>query len=136
MNTKVKKKQIIVSVIVILIAISSLLGYKSFIKYKNKQEGVKEYNLIIRDDKNTYKKEYKFTTKQDVLGKALDEQNIIKTDNNELSRLVTEVDKIKADSTKQEWWNLKVNGENSLTGIDDTYIKDKDKVEFVLTVGW
>ena len=42
----------------------------------------------------------------------------------------------KADSSKQEWWNLKVNDENSVTGVDDTIINDGDKIEFILTTGW
>ncbi|MBW6411382.1 DUF4430 domain-containing protein [Clostridium weizhouense] len=136
MKTQIKNKTILTSVIVVLIAVLSLVGYKSFFKSLNKQEGNKQYTLIVRDYEDTYNKEYNFNTDKELLGEALDEKNIIESDNSGASRFVTTVDGIKADASKEEWWNLKINGENSQTGIDNTYIKNKDKVEFVLTKGW
>ncbi len=52
------------------------------------------------------------------------------------TRFITGVDGLNADANKQEWWNLKINGKDSQTGIDDTAIKDGDKIELILTIGW
>ena len=96
----------------------------------------KEYTFIVRDTDNTFNNEYKFETDESSLGKDLDNRGIIETDDSGTTRFVTAVDGKKADSSKQEWWNLKVNGENSVTGVDDTIINNGDKIEFVLTTGW
>lgn len=130
-----KNKKIIVSLIIIVIAIFGLVGYKAFINSKQIQ-GQKEYILIVRDTDNTFKDEFNFKTEEGSLGKDLDNRNLIETDNSGASRFVTGVNGKKADASKQEWWNLKVNGENSQTGVDDTPINNGDTIEFILTTGW
>ncbi|HCW53284.1 MAG TPA: hypothetical protein DG753_06015 [Clostridium sp.] len=132
-----KNKKVIVSLIVIILGIAALLGYKNIVNRKmNEANGTKEYTFIIRDTDNTFNNEYKFETDESSLGKDLDNRGIIETDDSGTTRFVTAVDGKKADSSKQEWWNLKVNGENSVTGVDDTIINNGDKIEFVLTTGW
>ncbi len=61
---------------------------------------------------------------------------IIVADTSQATRFITGVDGLNADANKQEWWNLKINGKDSQTGIDDTAIKDGDKIELILTIGW
>jgi len=130
-----KNKKIIVSLIVIVIAIFGMVGYRAFINSKQIQ-GEKEYTLIVRDTDSTFKDEFNFKTEEGSLGKDLDNRNLIETDNSGASRFVTGVNGKNADASKKEWWNLKVNGENSQTGVDDTPINDGDKIEFILTTGW
>lgn len=130
-------KKIIVSLIVVILGLAALLGYKSIANIKmNKAKGLKEYTFIVRDTDNTFNDEYKFTTEESSLGKDLDNRGIIETDDSGTMRFVTAVDGKKADSAKQEWWNLKVNGQDSNTGVDETVINDGDKIEFILTTGW
>ncbi|NME83947.1 DUF4430 domain-containing protein [Clostridium sp. SM-530-WT-3G] len=132
-----KNKKVIVSLIVIVLGIAALLGYRNVVNRKmNEANGTKEYTFIVRDTDNTFNNEYKFETDESSLGKDLDNRGIIETDDSGTTRFVTAVDGKKADSSKQEWWNLKVNGENSVTGVDDTIINNGDKIEFVLTTGW
>lgn len=134
-NLNDKNKKIIVSIIVLVLGIAALIGYKS-IRLNNNVEGTKEYTLIVRDTNNSFNEEFDFKTDETYLGKDLDNRNIIKTDDSGASRFVTGVNNIDADSSKQEWWNLKINGEDSMTGVDDTTINDGDKIEFILTTGW
>lgn len=130
-------KKIIVSLVVIILGVAALLGYKGMVnKNLNDAKGLKEYTFIVRDTDNTFYDEYKFTTEESSLGKDLDNRGVIETDDSGATRFVTAVDGKKADSSKQEWWNLKVNGENSNTGVDETVINNGDKIEFVLTTGW
>lgn len=136
-KTLLNNKKIIVSIIVVLLGLAALLGYKNIINKKmDASKGAKEYILVVRDVDNTFNNEYKFKTDESSLGKDLDNRGIIETDDSGATRFVTAVDGKKADSSKQEWWNLKVNDENSTTGVDDTVINDGDKIEFVLTTGW
>lgn len=136
-KTSFNNKKIIVSIIVVLLGLAALLGYKSIVnKNMNEAKGLKEYTFIVRDTDNTFNNEYKFKTDESSLGKDLDNRGLIETDDSGATRFVTAVDGKKADSSKQEWWNLKVNNENSTTGVDDTIINDGDKIEFVLTTGW
>ena len=129
------KKSIIVSLLVIFLAVAALFGYKTYIN-SQKVEGRKEYTLVVRDVDNTFNKEYKFNTEETSLGKDLEERGLIVIDKSGSMPFVTGVDGIDADSSKQEWWNLKVNGENSNVNVNDTAINNGDKVEFVLTTGW
>lgn len=136
-KTFFSNKKVIVSLIVIILGIAALLGYRSVAnRNMNQAKGMKEYTFIVRDTDNTFNNEYKFETEESSLGKDLDSRGIIETDDSGPTRFVTAVDGKKADSSKQEWWNLKVNDENSVTGVDDTIINDGDKIEFILTTGW
>lgn len=132
----IKNKKILVSLLVIIIAAVGLLSYRT-ISLKSKQiVGIKEYTLVIRDSDNTFKKEYKYETEETSLGKELDNRKLIKTDDSGASRFVTSVDNKTADASKKEWWNIKVNGEDSQTGVDEIMIHSGDKFEFILTTGW
>ena len=82
------------------------------------------------------RQEFDVTTKEKSLGEDLDKRKLIESENGSYGRFVTEVNGRKADESKQEWWNLVVNGESSSTGIDDVMINDGDTVEFILTTGW
>lgn len=129
------KKSIIVSILVIFLAVAALFGYKAYIN-SQKVEGIKEYTFVVRDVNNTFNKEYKFNTEETSLGKDLENRGLIAIDKSGSMPFVTGVDGIDADSSKQEWWNLKVNGENSNVNVNDTVINNGDKVEFILTTGW
>ncbi|MBE6063470.1 MAG: DUF4430 domain-containing protein [Clostridium butyricum] len=136
-KTIFNNKKLIASVIVVILGIVALLGYKSVVSTNINELNVeKEYTFIVRDVDNTFNNEYKFKTEESFLGKALANRGIIETDNRGTTRFVTAINGKKADSSKQEWWNLKINGENSTTGIDDTVINNGDRIEFVFTTGW
>lgn len=132
---KKNMKAIIISLIVIVIAIGGFFIYKNF-KSEQRVEGDKTIEVTVISEKDNYTKTYTHSTNEAILGKALDEMGIIVADTSQSSRFITGVNGLTADASKQEWWNLKVNGENSQTGIDDTAIRDGDKIELILTVGW
>lgn len=129
------KNTIIASLIVIILAIAGFFGYKAYINSKS-VEGTKEYTVIVRDTNNTFNNEYKFKTDETSLGKDLSDRNLITTEQSSGMTFVTGVDGREADQSKQEWWNLKINGEDSMVNVDDVMIVNGDKVEFVLTTGW
>lgn len=130
-----KKNTILVSLLVIIIAIAGMFGYRAYINSK-KVEGMKEYTFIVRDTDNSFNDEYKFKTEETSLGKDLEERGLIAVEESGGMKFVTAVNGKEADSSKQEWWNLKINGEDSNVGAYDVMILNGDKVEFVLTTGW
>ncbi|MFR1709256.1 MAG: DUF4430 domain-containing protein [Clostridium sp.] len=132
---KKNMKAMIISLIVIVIAIGGFFIYKNF-NSKQRIEGDKTIEVTVISEKDNYTKTYTHSTNEETLGKALDEMGIIVADTSQATRFLTGVDGLTADGSKQEWWNLKVNGKDSQTGIDDTAIRDGDKIELVLTVGW
>ncbi|CAI3613487.1 Conserved hypothetical protein [Clostridium neonatale] len=134
-NTILKNKKFIVSIIVLLIAVFGFAGYKFYINSKA-VDGIKEYKIIVTDSDKTFSEEFDVTTKEKSLGEDLDKRKLIESENGSYGRFVTEVNGRKADESKQECWNLVVNGESSSTGIDDVMINDGDTVEFILTTGW
>ncbi len=128
-------KTIIISLIVLVIAVCGFFLYKNLNEGKT-TTGNKNIEVTVIGAKENYQKTHKHTTNAKTLGKALDEMGIIKADTSKATRFLTGVDGITADGNGQEWWNLKVNGTDSQTGIDDTPINDGDKIVLTLTTGW
>lgn len=129
------KKVIITSVVVLLIAIIGVFSYNTFLKEKP-VEGSKKITVNVINAEANYKKEHVYTTEADSLGDALDAEGLIEYDKSEMGRFVHTIDNIKADSDKQQWWSVVVNGKDAETGIDDIMIKDGDNIELVLKTGW
>ncbi|MEG1254936.1 DUF4430 domain-containing protein [Clostridium sp.] len=132
---KKNMKSIIISLIVIVIALSGVWLYKSY-NSKNMVKGNKNIEVTVKSERDNHEKTHKHSTDAETLGLALDEMGIVEVDESQSSRFVIAADGLQVDANKQEWWNLKINGENSQTGIDDTPIKDGDKIELILTIGW
>lgn len=129
------KKTIIVSIIVLLICVVGIFSYNNLLKEKT-VEGSKKISVTVNDEATNYSKEHVFTTDTGTLGDALDSQGLIMYDKSQGARFIQTVDNIKADSEKQQWWNITVNGENAQVGVDDIVIKDGDKFELILKNGW
>ena len=59
-KTLLNNKKIIVSIIVVLLGLAALLGYKNIINKKmDASKGAKEYILVVRDVDNTFNNELK-----------------------------------------------------------------------------
>lgn len=129
------KKVIITSVVILLIAVLGIFSYNTFFKEKP-VEGSKRITVNVINEEADYKKEYVYTTEANSLGDALDAEGLIGYDKSEMGRFVHTIDNIKADSDKQQWWNIVVNEKAAETGIDDIMIKDGDNIELVLKTGW
>ncbi|MEG0307189.1 MAG: DUF4430 domain-containing protein [Clostridium sp.] len=134
---KKNMKILIISALVIIIALGGLFIYKKY-NSKNMVKGNKNIEVTVKSEKDNYEKIHTHSTNVETLGAALDEMEIVDVDTSQVSRFIIAADGLKVDEnkSKQEWWNLKINGEDSQTGIDDTPIKDGDKIEIILTIGW
>ena len=82
------------------------------------------------------KKTHEIKTNANNLGDALVENNIVKGEKSQYGLFITEVDGVKADDSKQQWWMLTKNGEMTPTGADTTPIANGDKFELTLKTGY
>ncbi len=135
MKKSIFDKKIIVSLLVLIIAVCGIFGYKAYVN-SNAVYGMKEYTLIVTDTENSFNEKFELKTTESSLGDDLDKQGLIQYKKDSYGRFVTGVNGRKADDSKQQWWNLIINGESSQRGIDDVMINDKDEVKLVLTTGW
>ncbi|MEG1650542.1 MAG: DUF4430 domain-containing protein [Oscillospiraceae bacterium] len=89
---------------------------------------------VTHNDKSV--KVFEIDTDAEFLGSALVDEKLVSGEQGEFGLWVKTVDGYTADDAKQEWWSFMLNGEFLNTGIDQTPIKDSDKVDIILTVGF
>lgn len=99
------------------------------------QVAMKNISVVVVD-KNNEKKEFNIKTRDKYLRGALDQEKLIKGEKGDYGLMVTTVDGYTADSSKQEWWCFIQNGKSCEKGVDQTEIKDGDKIEIQLKVGY
>ncbi len=83
-----------------------------------------------------YSETHSFETDSKYLGDALLKNGLIKGENGQYGIFITEVAGILADSSKEEWWCLLINGESARVGISSVIIDENDKYELVLKKGF
>lgn len=89
--------------------------------------------VVVPDQES---KEYRINTDEEYLRGALEQEKLIEGTESEYGLLVTIVDGIKADDSKQEWWCFTKDGGQLNTGVDSTPIQDGDHFEVTLTEGY
>lgn len=80
--------------------------------------------------------DFHYTTSAETLRAALEENGLIKGEESQYGLFVTEVNGIRADESKEEWWCFTQGGEQLLTGVDSTAIHDGDHFEITLKTGY
>lgn len=130
-----KNRTILISIIVFITAVCGITLNRAYIN-KQAVSGMKEYILIVTDTNNSFNEKIKIKTKENSLGKDLDQRGIIESSSSSYGRFITEVNGRKADESKKQWWNIVVNGKSSNKGIDNVMISDKDEYKLILTTGW
>lgn len=99
------------------------------------QEGGKALEVtVVHGDESS--KDFSFSTDAENLRTALEEQKLIEGTESEYGLFVTTVDGETADDTQQQWWCFSKDGEDLMTGVDDTMIADGEHYEITLKTGW
>lgn len=99
------------------------------------QEGGKALEVtVVHGDESS--KDFSFSTDADNLRTALEEQKLIEGTESEYGLFVTTVDGETADDAQQQWWCFSKDGEDLMTGVDDTMIADGEHYEITLKTGW
>lgn len=133
MNKKTKRI-VIISAIILIVLIAAFVLIRSL----NKPAGIAGAKTItvtvVYADETS--KDFTIDTDAEFLRGALEEQNLVQGTESQLGLYITAVDGVAANEANQEWWRLSQNGEDLITGIDETPIADGDSFTLTLTVGW
>lgn len=130
--SKMKKNGVALLVLALMVAVA-LLCWKSFAP--EAVEGEKTITVtVIHGDGS--EKNFTIATDSENLRGALEQEDLVQGDESEYGLFVTTVDGETVDSTEEQWWCFQKDGENLMTGIDDTMIADGESYAAVFTVGY
>ena len=132
MNKKTRNIIIAVALLLVLV-IGAVLIWNA--NKPDAQEGGKALVVtVVHGDESS--KDFSFTTDAEKLRTALEEQELIEGTEREYGLYVTKVDGEEADESQQQWWCFSKDGEDLMTGVDDTMIADGDHYDITLKTGW
>ena len=132
MNKKTRNIIIAVALLLVLV-IGAVLIWNA--NKPDAQEGGKALVVtVVHGDESS--KDFSFTTDAENLRTALEEQQLIEGTESEYGLYVTKVDGEEADESQQQWWCFSKDGEDLMTGVDDTMIADGDHYDITLKTGW
>lgn len=128
-----KKKNILI--VAILVAVVILLAAVWMIFRPQGVAGEKQLGISVVDaEGNT--EEFSFSTSQEFLRGALEEQGLVQGEESQYGLYVTTVNGLTADESQQQWWCFTKGGEDVMTGVDSTPIADGDHFEITLKTGY
>lgn len=129
-----KTRNIIIAVALLLVlAIGAFLIWNA--NKPEAQEGGKALVVtVVHGDESS--KDFSFSTDAENLRGALEEQKLIEGTESEYGLYVTKVDGEEADEAQEQWWCFSKDGEDLMTGVDDTMIADGEHYEITLKTGW
>ena len=132
MNKKTRNIIIAVALLLVLV-IGAVLIWNA--NKPDAQEGGKALVVtVVHGDESS--KDFSFTTDAENLRTALEEQELIEGTESEYGLYVTKVDGEEADESQQQWWCFSKDGEDLMTGVEDTMIADGDHYDITLKTGW
>ncbi|SES70923.1 DUF4430 domain-containing protein [[Clostridium] polysaccharolyticum] len=132
------KWELAVSAALLAAAILAAILVGGNFKQKGNVSGQSSFQVQVQivNDAESYNKNYKFKTKEKTLGDLLVKEDLITYKDSEYGKFITAADGMEADESKEQWWNVEVNGEASQTGIDGIQIKDGDKYTLTMMTGY
>lgn len=132
---KAQNKKLLIGLVALIAVVAVMAGCWLAFGPKAGPAGDKEIGVTVVYADQT-QDEFTIDTDAEYLRGALEQEKLIAGDESEYGLFVTEVNGVKADDTKEEWWCFTQNGEALMTGVDSTPIADGDHFEITLTVGY
>ncbi|MDR1130989.1 MAG: DUF4430 domain-containing protein [Oscillospiraceae bacterium] len=127
-------KKGVVAIAALLLAAAALLAAYLLLRQKP-AEGAKAIQLeVVLVDGSS--ETHALKTDALYLREVLEENGLVSGDESAFGLFVTTVDGVTADDGNQEWWCFTKDGEQLMTGVDDTPVADGDHFEATLTVGY
>ena len=130
--TQKKKNGILVLVAVLAVV---LMGSVWFVMRPQGTAGEKNICITVVDAEGN-SQNFEFSTSQEFLRGALEEQQLVEGEESEYGLFVKTVNGVTADDAKQQWWCFTKGGQELLTGVDDTPVADGDRFEATLKTGY
>ena len=132
---KSQTKKLLIGLVALIAVVAVMAGCWLAFGPKAGPAGAKEIGVTVVYADQT-QDEFTIDTDAEYLRGALEQENLIAGDESEYGLFVTEVNGVKADDAKEEWWCFTQDGEALMTGVDSTPIADGDHFEITLTVGY
>ena len=129
-----KQKLSIIMIFAAIIAIAA--GIAVFLNIRETQEGNKSFQVEIISERDNYHKKSKEKSDLLYLGEYLRVMEGCEYEESEFVIFITGFHGMKQDLDQQIWWNLAVNGENALVGVDEISLTEGDVYTFSLMEGW
>lgn len=129
-----EKKKVIIAVAALIAAVAVFAGV--YFAFGRPETSAGSKTVTIEVAAPDYSNTHKIKTDAEFLGDALKEEGIIEGEESQYGLFITNVDSIKADDSKQQWWCITKGGADVMTGVDVTPIADGDTFELTLKEGY
>lgn len=138
MEEKSKNRKVIIGIIgIVLIAVICVVMCFVYGGDKEEASGVeKTITIHVESARDSYVFDEEYNTDIEYLGDFLVEEHLIGFETSEYVRYITSVQGYNADDKEQSWWNVSVNGESAMTGVDSIAVEDGAVYSFELKTGW
>lgn len=131
---KKKQKIILVSVFAGIVLIAAIAA--GILNYRTTQEGMKEFQIEVISDRDSYLETTDCKSDAEYLGEFLRSFEGCEWQDSEYGIYITGFNGMQQDIENQYWWCISVNGEVSSTGADEVPLQEGDVYTFTLTQGW
>lgn len=130
--------EILVTGLLLLFALVVVFFFRGDLpnKKQTKDNTLKNVEVIVINENEDYNKTHSYKTDEKTLGDLLANKNVIEYSDGEYGKFITAADGMKADDSKEQWWNVEVNNESATTGIDEIPIKDGDEYTLTMKTGY
>ncbi|MBQ3150959.1 MAG: DUF4430 domain-containing protein [Clostridia bacterium] len=135
MDKKNSKKPVIILVAVIaIIAVAAGILYNSFSAEEAKHPGEKTVtvNVVLPDETKTFE----HTTREVYLRGLFEEMQIVEGEESDYGLYVKTVCGVTVNDSNEEWWNFRINGQTTSTGVETALFADGDVIDIVLMQGY
>ncbi len=125
------KRNSVVLVVVFVVLVALFAGLYFGLKERG-TEGEKTITVTVVTGQGE-KTPFTIKTKEEFLLGALNQIELIKTEDSVYGAFVVEVNGVKAESENREFWEIIKNDEPTMTGVSDTPVSDGDRFELRLS---
>ena len=126
-------KPIIASAILIIVVVAMFFAYQNLKPQAIQGSKKIVVEVVVPNEKS---KEFTLHTDAKYLRQPLEDKKLIKGKESDYGLFIQEVNGLKANESKQEWWCVTKSGETVNTGVDTTPIADGDHFEITLKTGY
>ena len=127
---KITLVSVFAAVLVVIAVIAGVLNYRAT------QEGVKEFQVEVVSDRDSYSETTDCKSEAEYLGEFLRTFEGCEWEDSSYGIYVKGFNGMMEDMDNQYWWCVTVNGESAMTGADEIPLADGDVYTFTLMQGW
>ncbi len=124
-----------VSLSVFIAAIIAISGIYFLFLAPSGDDSIKEITVIVSANEEELANQA-IRTDAEFLAEVLEDEGIASGETGEFGLFITEAGGVTADSGKEQWWGIQVNGEDAQYGASDLVLVDGDVYTLILNTGY